>query len=94
MHIIRLSVQRDCRVVVTMSSSKTGFSHAANSRARAKNKYFFMVAHSLAYIIHGNMEKQRIKTDFTDFHGLFIFFPSNLEEICEINYNLYNPCNP
>jgi len=38
-----------------------------------------------------NMEIQRIKTDFTDFHGFFIVFPSNLEEICEINYNLYNP---
>jgi len=40
------------------------------------------------------MEKQRIKTDFTDFHGLFIISPSNLEEIREIRYNLYNPCNP
>ena len=45
----------------------------------------------LTYIIHSNMEKQRIKTDFTDFHGLFIILPSNLEEICEIHYNLYNP---
>ena len=37
------------------------------------------------------MVKQRIKTDFTDFHGFFIISPLNLEEICEIRYNLYNP---
>jgi len=30
-----------------------------------------MEKESITYIIHGNMEKQRIKTDYTDFHGLF-----------------------
>jgi len=35
--------------------------------------------------IHGNMKKQRIKTDFTDFHGFIFISPSNLEEICEIH---------
>ena len=42
---------------------------------------------SLAYIIQGYMEKQRIKTDFTDFHELFIISPSNLEDISNLDYS-------